>query len=50
MDLGRVGEGLPIYRRSERILRDLSAAHPDDRTYALELMVSLFRLGNDRAS
>ena len=34
VDLGRVGEGLSIYRRSERIRRDLSAAHPDDRTYA----------------
>ena len=33
VDLGRVEEGLPFYQRSLGILRDLSAAHPENRSY-----------------
>ncbi len=45
VDLGRVFEGLPIFRRSNKILRDLNAAHPKNRGYTLEVLESLFRLG-----
>jgi serine/threonine-protein kinase len=45
VDLGRVAEGLPIYRRSLKILGDLGAALPNDRDCALAELKSLFRLG-----
>jgi tetratricopeptide (TPR) repeat protein len=41
VDLGRVAEGLPIYRRSLKIARDLSAARPNDPAYAPEVLKSL---------
>ena len=44
-DLGRVAEGLTLYRRSLQIFRDLSAAHPEKRDYALWVVKSLIRLG-----
>jgi len=46
VDLGRVAEGLRLYRRSLRIFRELSAAHPKDRVYAREVLKSLIRLGS----
>jgi eukaryotic-like serine/threonine-protein kinase len=45
IDLGRVEEGLPFYQRSLGILRDLSAAHPENRVYAFEVLRSLIRQG-----
>jgi len=44
VDLGRVAEGLPLYRRSLRIFRDLSSARPKDQVYAREVLKSLIRL------
>jgi eukaryotic-like serine/threonine-protein kinase len=45
VDVGRVAVGLKPYRRSLQIFRDLSAAHPENRDYALWLVRSLIRLG-----
>jgi len=45
VDLGRVAEGLPLYRRSLTIFRNLTSAHPKDRVYAREVLKSLIRLG-----
>jgi serine/threonine protein kinase len=45
IDLGRVAQGLPYYRRSLGILRDLSAAHPGVRIYTREVLKSLVRRG-----
>ena len=39
-----------FYRRSLGICRDLSAAHPQNRDYALEVLRSLIRPGNDRTA
>jgi tetratricopeptide (TPR) repeat protein len=45
VDLGRVDQGLIFFRRSLQICRDLSAAHPQNRDYALWAVKSLIRLG-----
>ena len=45
VDLGRVAEGLLLYRRSLGIFRQINAAYPEDRVYSLELLKSLYRLG-----
>jgi eukaryotic-like serine/threonine-protein kinase len=45
VDLGRVAEGLSIYRRGLLIYRQINEAHPEDHVYALELLKSLYRLG-----
>jgi serine/threonine-protein kinase len=45
LDFGRVAEGLPSFRRSLRIFRDLHAAHPGMRFYALGVLKSLIREG-----
>jgi eukaryotic-like serine/threonine-protein kinase len=45
IDLGRVSQSLPLYRRSLKISRDLSAAHPEVRHYTFECLRSLFRQG-----
>ncbi len=45
VDLGRVADGLPFYRRSLKICRDLSEAHPQNLDYANEVLRSLIRLG-----
>jgi eukaryotic-like serine/threonine-protein kinase len=43
--LGRVALGLPLHRRALGMYREISAAHPEDRIYALELLKSLVCLG-----
>jgi eukaryotic-like serine/threonine-protein kinase len=45
VDLGRVDQGLTLFRRSLQICRDLSAAHAQNRGYALWAVKSLIRLG-----
>ena len=45
VDLGRVAMGLPSYRRALRIHRELSAAHPQNRDLALDVLRSMIRLG-----
>ena len=45
VDLGRVAPGLKLYLRSLQIYRDLSAAHPENRDYALWVVRSLIRSG-----
>jgi tetratricopeptide (TPR) repeat protein len=45
VDLGRVAEGLPIYRHSLQIFRELNAAYPGNRYYSLEVLRSLIRQG-----
>jgi serine/threonine protein kinase/tetratricopeptide (TPR) repeat protein len=45
VDLGRVAEGLPLYRRALEIFREVNAAHPEDDVYALELFKSIYKLG-----
>jgi tetratricopeptide (TPR) repeat protein len=46
VDLGRVNEGLTFYRRSLRICRGLSTAHPDNRHYSFWAVKSLIQLGS----
>jgi serine/threonine-protein kinase len=48
IDLGRLPEGLPYYERALRISRELSAAHPENRFHAVELVKRLVVLGNIR--
>jgi len=45
IDLGRVAEGLHHYLRAIQIRRELSAAHPEKREYALELAKALMTVG-----
>jgi eukaryotic-like serine/threonine-protein kinase len=48
VDLGRVADGLQHYRRALLLRRQLSAANPKNREYALEVAKSLCALGNLR--
>ncbi len=45
VDFGRVAQGLPYYRQSLRMFRELNAAHPENRYYSLEVVKSLIRQG-----
>ncbi len=45
VDLGRVDQGLTFFSKSLQICRDLGAAHPQNRDYALWAVKSLIRLG-----
>jgi tetratricopeptide (TPR) repeat protein len=45
VDLGRAGEALSLHRRAVEIFRDLTAAHPEQRSHLLECLKSMIRLG-----
>ncbi len=47
-DLGRPADGLPWYERALQIRRELSAARPENRAYAVDFLKSLTTLGSIR--